>query len=76
MKKLTKEELIDLIREKSRKVTKENVDIMSQRISDSLKDVTNFSTALVNAMAAYGSELEKECCYIFAETLYEILYSE
>ena len=76
MKQLAKKELVDLIYNKALEVTKLNIDVMTQNISKSLKGVNDYNVAIVNAMAAYGSEIEKECCNIMAETLYEILYSE
>ncbi len=42
----------------------------------SLEGVKVFNVAIVNAMAVYGAEIEKECCQTIDETLYDILYSE
>lgn len=76
MKQLTKEQLIELIYDKARKIAEQNIDIMTQNISKSLEGVNDFNIAIVNAMAVYGAEIKKECCKSVAETLYEILYSE
>ena len=76
MKQLTKEQLTDLVHDKARKIAEQNIDIMTQKISKSLEGVNDFNIAIVNAIAVYGAEIEKECCQTVAETLYEILYSE
>ena len=76
MKQLTKEQLAEMIHDKARKIAEQNIDIMTQNISKSLEGVNDFNIAIVNAMAVYGAEIEKECCQTFAEILYDILYSE
>lgn len=76
MKQLTKKELINLIHNKAREIAERNIDNMTQNISKSLEGVNDFNIAIVNAMAVYGAEIEKECCKAIAEILYDILYSE
>ncbi len=76
MKRLTKKELKNLIHDNMRVIARQNIDTMTQNISKSLEGINDFNIAIVNAMAVYGAEIEKECCQTVAETLYEILYSE
>lgn len=41
---------------------------MTQNISKLLEGVNDFNIAIVNAMAVYGAEIEKECYQSVAET--------
>ncbi|MCM1201399.1 MAG: hypothetical protein NC312_09220 [Bacteroides fragilis] len=77
MKKLTKEQLIDLIFDRCNEIAIKNSSSFEQHISEIVKESQNDGAKMtVDFVTAYGNEMRKECCQTFAEILYEILYSE
>ena len=77
MKKLTKEQLIDLMFDRCYEIAISNSEKFEQRVSDIVKESQdNGAKMIVNFVTVYGNEMRKECCQTVAEILYEILYSE
>ncbi|MCI8861573.1 MAG: hypothetical protein HFI20_03670 [Lachnospiraceae bacterium] len=76
MKQLTKEQLEELAYKITVKVAEDNLDNMTKHVLDSIKDVSDFNIAIVNAMAVYGAEIEKECSRVIADVLYDMFYAE
>lgn len=77
MKKLTKEQLIDLVFDKCAEIILSNVEQIKENILNEIKgSENNGNETLVKFVTAYGNEMRRECCQTIAETLYDILYSE
>lgn len=74
MRQLNKKQLESLVYDTTIKVFKSNMDDMNKNVSNAVKDVDDFSIAIVNAMAVYGAEIVKECNQILIETLYNVIY--
>lgn len=72
MKELTKEQLIDLVYDNCKKVTKLNSEKIGKHVSDFIGDEKDFNVAILKMMVAYGAEIKKECCNILVETLYDM----
>ena len=77
MKKLTKEQLIDLVFNKCAVIVQSNAEQIKESILNDIKgSEDNWYEALVKFVTAYGNEIKRECCQTFAEILDDILYSE
>lgn len=77
MKELTKEQLIDLVFDNMEKVIEQNVESAEKNIKSSIKgSEDNLVEIILRLIVSYGTEIKRECCQAFAETLYDILYSE
>ena len=77
MKKLTKEQLIDLVFNKCAELVQSNAEQIKESILNDIKgSEENWYEALVKFVTAYGNEIKRECCQTFAIILYDILYSE
>ena len=74
MKRLSKEQLKNQVYDTAIEVFKSNMDDMNKNVANAVKDVDDFSIAIVNAMAAYGAEIIKESNQILVETLYNVIY--
>ena len=77
MKQLTKEQLINLVNDNCKEVIELNKDGMTERILDSIKGAgDNCSDLMIKLIVAYGAEMMQACNHVFAETLYNLLYTE
>lgn len=77
MKKLTKEQLIDLVFNKCAVIVQSNAEQVKESILNDIKgSENNWNEMLVKFVTAYGNEMRRECCQTFAIILYDILYSE
>ena len=77
MKQLTKEQLIDLVFNKCAVLVQSNAEQIKESILNAIKgSEDDWSKMILAFVTAYGNEMRRECCQIFAEILYDILYSE
>ena len=77
MKKLTKDQLIDLVFDKGVEITKLNSEKLKERVSNIVKESGNNGwEMLVDFVMDYANEMRRECCQNFAEIFYEVIYSE
>lgn len=75
MKRLSKEQLIDLVFDTCNKIAIKNSEEFGQRMSNLSKE-GNGALMIINFVTAYGNEMRKECCQTIAEILYDVLYYE
>ena len=54
----------------------ENAENVSKNVIKHTKNPDSLGSMLAQVIIAYGTEIQKECCQIIADTLYDILYSE
>ena len=77
MKELTKEQLTNLVFNRCAGNIQSNAEQIKENILKYLEgSEDNCNEIIVKFVIAYGSEMRRECCQIFAEILYEVLYSE
>ncbi len=77
MKQLEKDQLIDLVFDKCTELVQLNSEKIKEGIMNDIKSAeNNWVEMIVKFVAAYGNEIRRECCQMFAEVLYEVLYSE
>lgn len=77
MKQLTKEQLVNLVNDNCKEMIKLNKNGMTERILNSIKGSgDNCSDLMIKLVVAYGAEIMQACNQVFAETLYNILYTE
>lgn len=77
MKELAKEQLIDLVFKKGAEIVESNAEHIKESILNDVNEAeNNWSKMLVKFVTAYGNEVRRECYQVFAEILYEILYSD
>lgn len=76
MKQLTKEQLTSLINDTIMRVSMENAENVSKNVIKHTKNPDSLGSMLAQVIIAYGTEIQKECCQIMADTLYDILYRE
>ena len=77
MKKLTKEQLKDLVFDNMEKVIEQNLESAEKNIKSSIKgSEDNLGETIAKFVISYGTEIKREFCKAIAETLYDILYSE
>ena len=76
MKKLTKEQLTEMVYGTMVKVYRSNEENLMNQICDSGKETDNPCLKIVNAMGVFGAEIMRECSQVLIETLYDILYTE
>lgn len=77
MKELMKEQLIDLVFNKCEEIMLSNAEQIKENILNNIKGAeNNLAETIVKLVTAYGNEMIRVYCQTFAETLYEILYSE
>ncbi len=76
MKKLTKEQLTNLVHDNCKKIVSSNMNRIMERMSELVKKSGDYDELLVNLIVVYGAEIMDECNQILSETLYDILYTE
>lgn len=77
MKKLGKDQLIDLVFDKCNEIAIRNSEKFEQSISALVKESqNNGAKMIVDFVTTYSNEIRRECCQTIAETLYDILCSE
>ena len=74
MKKLSKEQVENLVYEKTREAFDTNQDNMVKNIIGSIKEGENCSTAIIKAMMALYAEMIKKFDQILIETLSNIIF--
>ncbi len=76
MKKLTKEQLTNLVHDNCKKIVSSNMNRIMERMSELVKKSGDYDELLVNLIVVYGAEIMDECNQVLSETLYDILYTE
>ncbi len=76
MKKLTKEQLTNLVHDNCKKIVDLNMNGIMERMSELVKESSDYDELLVNLVVVYGAEIMDECNQVLTETLYDILYTE
>ncbi len=76
MKKLTKEQLEDLVNDTMIKVSKINAENISKKVSECVKNADNLGGMIGEVIIIYGIEIKKECSRVIADVLYDIFYAE
>ncbi len=76
MKKLTKEQLTNLVHDNCKKIVDLNMNGIMERMSELVKELSDYDELLVNLVVVYGAEIMDECNQVLTETLYDILYTE
>ncbi len=76
MKKLTKEQLANLVHDNCKKIVDLNMNGIMERMSELVKESSDYDELLVNLVVVYGAEIMDECNQVLTETLYDILYTE
>lgn len=77
MKRLTKEQLTEMVYDNCKRTMELNLDRMKDRLQDSVKGSEgNCAEWIVKLVVAYGAEIMSGCNQVFAETLYNILYAD
>ena len=73
MKKLSKEQLENLVYEKTREVIETNRDNVIKNVTGSIEEGDNCSTAIIKAMVALYGEMINKFDRILIETLSDII---
>ena len=76
MKKLSKEQLENLVYEKTRKSFEVNRDNVIKNVTGSIEEGDNCSTAIIKAMVALNAEMINKFDRILIETLSDITCEE
>ena len=76
MKKLSKEQLENLVYEKTREVIETNRDNVIKNVTGSIEEGDNCSTAIIKAMVALYAEMINKFDRILIETLSGIICEE
>lgn len=76
MKKLSKEQLENLVYEKTREFFEVNRDNVIKNVTGSIEEDDNCSTAIIKAMVALNAEMINKFDRILIETLSDIICEE
>lgn len=77
VKRLSKEQLIDLVFDRCNKIAIKNSEEFGERMSNLSKEAQgDGAVMIINFVTAYGNEMRRECCETIAEILYDVLYDE
>ena len=76
MKKLSKEQLENLVYEKTREFFEVNRDNVIKNVTGSIEEGDNCSTAIIKAMVALNAEIINKFDRILIETLSDIICEE